>query len=196
MCDGDTDNTLGLSLNLLLLLSLTHLIFPRARLYTRLFLEMSYYNPIQKNYTQGWDDMYFVVTWIIVITGLRVAVMDYILKPIARYGGVNSKKSQTRFAEQGWLFCYYLLFSPLGLVCASLLHGSFPPLWTNWDIPQIVFSSFQLTSFTVHHISDRVLVQPPRDLDQLSYACHGRPFEVVLPRPIRFLATTDLRCQY
>jgi acyl-CoA-dependent ceramide synthase len=135
MCDGDTNNILGLSLNLLLLLSLTHLIFPRARLYTRLFLEMSYYNPIQKNYTQGWDDMYFVVTWIIVITGLRVAVMDYILKPIARYGGVNSKKSQTRFAEQGWLFCYYLLFSPLGIVCASFLHRSFPRLWTDRDIP-------------------------------------------------------------
>jgi acyl-CoA-dependent ceramide synthase len=80
---------------------------------------MSYYNPIQKNYTQGWDDMYFVATWITVITGLRVAVMDYMLKPIARYGGVHSKKSQIRFAEQGWLFCYYLVFSPLGMVGAS-----------------------------------------------------------------------------
>jgi acyl-CoA-dependent ceramide synthase len=80
---------------------------------------MSYYNPVQKNYTQGWDDMYFVVTWIIVITGLRVAVMDYILKPIARYGGVSQTKAQTRFAEQGWLFCYYLLFSPLGMVGAN-----------------------------------------------------------------------------
>jgi acyl-CoA-dependent ceramide synthase len=115
----DPDHLLGLSLNLLLLLSLTHMIFPRARLYTRLFLEMSYYNPIQRNYTQGWDDMYFVVTWITVITGLRVAVMDYMLKPIARYGGVHSKKSQTRFAEQGWLFCYYSVFSPLGMVSAG-----------------------------------------------------------------------------
>lgn len=119
----DTNHTLGLSLNLLLLLSLTHFFFSRARPYTRLFLEMSYFNPTKKNYTQGWEDLYFVVTWIIVITGLRVAVMDYVLKPIARYGGVNKAKAQTRFAEQGWLFCYYVVFSPLGMVCASLLHG-------------------------------------------------------------------------
>lgn len=84
---------------------------------------MSYYNPNSKKYTQGWEDMYFVATWIIVITGLRVAVMDYVLKPIARYGGVNKPKAQIRFAEQGWLFCYYLVFSPLGMVCASFFIG-------------------------------------------------------------------------
>jgi len=107
---------LGLSLNLILLLSLTHLIFPRARPHTRLFLEMSYYNPVEKNYTQGWDDMYVVCFWIVALTGIRVAVMDYVLKPIARYGGIDSKKSQTRFAEQGWLCVYATFFWSLGMV--------------------------------------------------------------------------------
>ncbi|KAE9972056.1 hypothetical protein BLS_004196 [Venturia inaequalis] len=115
LCAWVVEHQIGLSLNLLLLLSLTHFFFSRARPYTSLFLGMSYYNPKSKKYTQGWEDMYFVATWIIIITGLRVAVMDYILKPIARYGGVNKPKAQVRFAEQGWLFCYYSLFSPLGM---------------------------------------------------------------------------------
>jgi very-long-chain ceramide synthase len=86
---------------------------------------MSYYHPAQNNYTQGWDDMYIVVFWIVALTGIRVAVMDYILKPIAQYGGIYSKKSQTRFAEQGWLCVYASFFWSLGMVGAisHITHG-------------------------------------------------------------------------
>jgi hypothetical protein len=107
---------LGLSVNLLLLLALTHASIPRARVHTRKFFKMSYYHAEAQNYTQGWEDAYFVLFWIIVITGARVAVMDYMLKPIARFGGIRSKKTETRFAEQGWLVVYYSLFWTLGMV--------------------------------------------------------------------------------
>lgn len=77
---------------------------------------MSYYNAAEDNYTQGWDDAYFVVFWVVIITGLRVAVMDHILMPFAQWQGIESKKGRVRFAEQGWSLLYYLLFWTLGMV--------------------------------------------------------------------------------
>jgi acyl-CoA-dependent ceramide synthase len=106
----------GLSINLLLLLALTHACFPRARQQTRKFFKLSYYNPAEQKYTQGWDDTYFVLLWVVVFTGLRVVVMDHILTPFARWAGIESKKMRIRFAEQGWQFLYYIVFWSLGMV--------------------------------------------------------------------------------
>lgn len=50
-------------------------------------------------------------------TGLRAAVMDYILMPLAKKGGVKTARDQTRFAEQAWLLVFYSVFWPLGMVC-------------------------------------------------------------------------------
>ena len=50
---------------------------------------MSYYNPDTELYGCGIDDLYFVMVWVVVLTGLRVAVMDYLLDPIARAAGVS-----------------------------------------------------------------------------------------------------------
>jgi very-long-chain ceramide synthase len=111
----------GLSINLLLLLALTHAFLPRARQQTRKFFVMSYYHPAEDYYTQGWDDGYFVLFWVVVITGGRVAVMDHILTPFAQFCGIESKKARIRFAEQGWACIYYLLFWTLGMV--SLRHS-------------------------------------------------------------------------
>jgi acyl-CoA-dependent ceramide synthase len=62
-----------------------------------------------------------VFYWIVVFTGLRAAVMDYILMPIAKKGGVKKERDQTRFAEQAWLLVYYSVFWTLGVV--SGLHS-------------------------------------------------------------------------
>jgi very-long-chain ceramide synthase len=102
--------------NLLLLLCLTHLSFPRARRRTRKFFELSYLDADTGLYNQGWDDFYFVALWICIFTGLRVAVMDYILMPLALMGGIKKKKTQVRFSEQAWLVVYYTVFWPLGMV--------------------------------------------------------------------------------
>ncbi len=49
-------------------------------------------------------------------TGLRAAVMDYILVPIAQMAGILKKKEIVRFAEQAWIFVYYTAFWSLGMV--------------------------------------------------------------------------------
>lgn len=57
-----------------------------------------------------------VTFWIIVLTGLRAAVMDYVLAPIAQASGIKKQKEKVRFAEQAWIFIYVSVFFPLGLV--------------------------------------------------------------------------------
>lgn len=106
----------GLSINLLLLLFLTHVCFPRARRRTEKFFQLSYYDAESGLYTSGIDDLPFVVFWIVVFTGLRATVMDYILYPLASFGGIKTKKEKVRFAEQAWLLIYYTVFWTLGMV--------------------------------------------------------------------------------
>ena len=112
------NNLSGLAVNLLMLLALTHLCFPRARRHTRKFFQLSYYNPSSGKYALGWDDLPLVFYWLIVFTGLRVAVMDYVLVPLAQMAGIEKKKDKVRFAEQGWSFVYYIAFWSLGMVCS------------------------------------------------------------------------------
>lgn len=107
---------LGLSVNLLLLLALTHLCFPRARQLTRKFFQLSYLNPSTEKYTLGQDDISTVVYWIIVLTGSRAAVMDYILMPIAKIASIEKKMERLRFAEQAWVLIYETVFFSLGMV--------------------------------------------------------------------------------
>jgi acyl-CoA-dependent ceramide synthase len=57
-----------------------------------------------------------VFYWIVVFTGLRAAVMDYLLTPFAKKAGAKGERDQTRFAEQAWLLVYYSVFWTLGLV--------------------------------------------------------------------------------
>lgn len=104
-------------MNLLLLLALTHLSFPRARRHTRKFFELSYYNTDSGRYALGWDDAFLVFHWIIVVTGLRVAMMEYVFVPFARKWGLNKTKERVRFAEQTWVCVYASVFWSLGLVC-------------------------------------------------------------------------------
>jgi acyl-CoA-dependent ceramide synthase len=77
---------------------------------------MSYYDEAEDNYTQGFDDFNFVFFWLVIFTGLRVAIMEYVLRPCARAGGIMSKKGTTRFAEQAWMFLYYAASWSLGMV--------------------------------------------------------------------------------
>ena len=57
-----------------------------------------------------------VFYWIVVFTGLRAAVMDYVLVPLALRGGIEKKKDKIRFAEQGWMFLYSGAFWLFGMV--------------------------------------------------------------------------------
>ena len=78
----------GLALNLLTLLALTHLSFPRARRHTQKFFRLSYYNLESGRYALGWDDLPLVFYWIVVFTGLRALAMDFVLTPLAQLAGI------------------------------------------------------------------------------------------------------------
>lgn len=102
-----------------MLLFLTHIFFPRARRRTSTFFLFSYYNPTTGQYGCGTDDLPFVALWIVIFTGVRVAIMDYILGPLARMGGIKTRKGLVRFQEQAWLVCYCVCSWSLGMVCIS-----------------------------------------------------------------------------
>jgi hypothetical protein len=84
---------------------------------------MSYYNAETGLYACGVDDMPYVAFWTIVFTGMRVLVMEYVLDPLAKAGGMRTKKGLDRFKEQAWLIVYYTASWSLGMVCSELLRG-------------------------------------------------------------------------
>ncbi|KAL0258251.1 Sphingosine N-acyltransferase lag1 [Diplodia seriata] len=128
-----------ISVNLLLLLALTHACFPRARTTTRKFFELSYYDAATGKYTHGWDDFPFVFFGIVVFTALRAATMDFVLKPLARLGGIQKKKATVRFAEQGWLLVYCSISWTLGMYINynSPYWLNLFEMWNHWPIRQI-----------------------------------------------------------
>ncbi|KAK6204746.1 TLC domain-containing protein [Scheffersomyces amazonensis] len=70
----------------------------------------------QPSYDIGWDDCYFVIHGIILLTFLRSSLMYYVFSPIAsRYCNIHSRKARVRFAEQGWTFTYATLSCFVGM---------------------------------------------------------------------------------
>ncbi|KAI9812776.1 MAG: sphingosine N-acyltransferase lag1 [Pycnora praestabilis] len=139
ICAWIVEHQIGLATNLLLLLALTHLCFPRARRQTRKFFDLSYYDTITGQYGIGWDDMLLVLCWIVVFTGLRAFTMDHILVPVGQWGGVLKQKERVRFAEQGWILMYYGAFWSMGMhiMYNSKYWLNFHELWTKWPIREI-----------------------------------------------------------
>ncbi len=63
----------------------------KARPYTSKFFTLSYYNPNTGKYAAGHDDLFFMTFCIVLFSGLRAGVMDYILAPLARMWGLSKK---------------------------------------------------------------------------------------------------------
>ena len=101
---------------------MTHICFPRARHHTRKFWRLSYHNSVSGNYALGWDDSFLVVFWLVVFSGLRAAVMDYVLTPLAYLLGLENTKDKTRFAEQAWILIYDSTFWSLGMVSVTRIR--------------------------------------------------------------------------
>lgn len=106
----------GIALNFLILLGLTHACFPGHREHTLKCFRLSYYNPDTGDYAQGWNDAYMVIYWVLLSTGLRAGVINFVLVPFVQRLGIESKKDITRFGEQAWAFIYYSTFWSLGMV--------------------------------------------------------------------------------
>lgn len=124
--------SLGVSFNLLALLFLAHYFIPKAQPHTIKFFTLSYYNAASGKYGKGIDDAYMIPFFVVLFTGLRAAVMEYVLAPIGKAMGVRKTKQLTRFSEQSWLLVYYSVFWTMGVVCFlffSHLVFSRPSLW-------------------------------------------------------------------
>lgn len=57
-----------------------------------------------------------VTFWIVLFTAARASVIDFALIPFGQWAGIQKKQDRVRFAEQGWLLVYYIIFWPLGVV--------------------------------------------------------------------------------
>ena len=157
-----------------MLLALTHLSFPRARRHTRKFFELSYFNPETGEYRAGWNDAWMVSFWIVVFTGLRASVMEYVLIPFAKRYHVKTLRNQTRFAEQAWLLIYYSVFWTLGMVRSIFLMLS---IW--------------LLNVSVYLRQFRLLAQSQGNVDKLAQSRNQLPLKVVHSRAICLLVAAN-----
>ncbi|ORX77807.1 longevity assurance proteins LAG1/LAC1 [Basidiobolus meristosporus CBS 931.73] len=131
------------------------------------FLRIQYRVPGEENlYLNGTDDLYFISFWVVAFTFIRAAVMEYVLKPIAKHGGIRSYRTLHKFLEQSWLFVYYAVSWSIGFY---IIYNS--PFWRNtshfWiDYPHkaiphlskwyyLVQTGFWLQQFFVLHAENR-----------------------------------------
>ncbi|KAI1623124.1 acyl-CoA-dependent ceramide synthase [Exophiala viscosa] len=138
-CAWVVEHQISISLNLISMLFFVHIFFPAARHHTQKFFRISYYNPATGSFGLGWDDIFFVFYWIIVFTGLRCAVMDYVLGPLASYLGLKKRKPKVRFAEQAWIVLYNTTSWSIGM---CIMYNSdywlnLRGLWRDWPIREM-----------------------------------------------------------
>lgn len=156
----------GIAVNLISMLFFVHVFFPTARHHTVKFFQISYYNPKTGTFALGWDDIFFVFFWIIVFTGMRVAVMDYILTPLSSWLGLKRKKMKVRFAEQAWILIYYTLiwFTGMYIMYNSDYWLNLRALWRDWPVREmegfskwyyLVQFAFYLQQIVVVNIEER-----------------------------------------
>lgn len=111
---GMVDHQLGLSMNLILLIGFSWLLFPTLRGRMAAFYSLAY--PIgQGDFGQGPRDLQLVGALVVIFTGVRAFALDYILIPLASLLGVRRRKPRVRFAEQSYLLLYYCIYWTWGL---------------------------------------------------------------------------------
>ncbi|KAH1493835.1 hypothetical protein LV164_007566 [Aspergillus fumigatus] len=126
-------NQIGVSLTILGTLLAAHNLYPTLRPYTAPFFELSYYQPSEGVYVQGFDDVYFVVSSAITFTAVRAIAIEWIFRPAARYAGLK-RKASNRFAEQAWMWMYYAFFWTFGMYIwkNSYYWMDFKAIWAQW----------------------------------------------------------------
>ncbi|KAK3717679.1 Sphingosine N-acyltransferase lag1 [Vermiconidia calcicola] len=113
---GVVEHQLGLSLNLILLVFMSWSLFPSLRERLDALFMLSYRTEQQAGmFGQGPRDLWLVAAFIVFFTGVRAFMLDYVLIPLAGRLGVMKSKARVRFAEQGYLLLYYLMFWNFGL---------------------------------------------------------------------------------
>ncbi|KAF2224337.1 TLC domain-containing protein [Elsinoe ampelina] len=131
---GIVNHQLGLSVNCLAFLALTHFLFPSLRATTTPFFTLAHQDAETGLYLPGVEDLKYISLWIVIFTGLRAGTMDYVLMPWAKSLGLKKKKTMVRFAEQAWMLIYYMVFWTIGmyLYTTSDYFANLPAMWTNF----------------------------------------------------------------
>lgn len=111
---GIVEHQLGLSVNLVLLVGLSWLLFPTLRERMEAFSTLSYRTSFGV-YGQGPKDLQLVLSFVVVFTAVRAFALDHILTPVATLLGIRRQKPKVRFAEQSYLLLYYCVYWSWGL---------------------------------------------------------------------------------
>ncbi|KIV91354.1 hypothetical protein PV10_05900 [Exophiala mesophila] len=134
ICSWMVDHQISISFYSISLLFFIHAFIPDARRHTQKFFRISYYNPATGTFALGWDDVFFIFYWLVVFTGLRCSVMDYILTPLASTLGLKKRKPKVRFSEQAWILIYYSMSWATGIYVMynSNYWLDLRALWKDW----------------------------------------------------------------
>ncbi|CEI96543.1 Putative Imidazoleglycerol-phosphate dehydratase [Rhizopus microsporus] len=97
------------------------------------------YKIADNQYGKGADDIYYVAYWVITFTFLRASTMRFVYLPIGKWWGMDRSKRQ-RFAEQGWMFSYYIVFWSVGM---HIMYHS--PHWLNTSFYWIDYPHLTMT---------------------------------------------------
>ncbi|KAF7196286.1 Sphingosine N-acyltransferase lag1 [Pseudocercospora fuligena] len=162
---------LGLSLNYVLFLGMSFMLFPSLRHNIKACFLLSYPTEVSGQYGIGPRDIYLVGSFIIYFTGFRAFMMDYALIPLAGYCGLR-RKAKTRFAEQAYMLVYYVIYWFWGLALfvrdtpadVQSLEDLLVSLWTNF--PRLLMpggikmyyltqSAFWFQQIVVIHLEER-----------------------------------------
>lgn len=67
-------------------------------------------------YQKGYDDLWFVAYYLVVLSCVRQTTTLHIFKPFARWWGITNQRKQDRFIEQAYALLYWGLAGAFGVV--------------------------------------------------------------------------------
>ncbi|KAI9189228.1 Sphingosine N-acyltransferase lag1 [Blastocladiella emersonii ATCC 22665] len=133
---------------------------------------VAFAGPTDTLYGKGPYDLAFIAFGVVVWTLLRAVVIDYVLRPTARYLGCK-RSMLDRFGEQGWLVVYYTLSWSVGMffVVNSAFWSDTRHFWT--DYPHLylsaAFKSYYLMqlAFWIQQLFVIHIEKPRKDYTQM-----------------------------
>ncbi|PWY99454.1 LAG1-domain-containing protein [Testicularia cyperi] len=96
----------------------------------------------ETRYQKGYNDLLFLVFYVIVFSFLRQSTTLYIFKPFAKWWGIKSETKQARFTEQGYAVLYWGCAAAMGLYVMSFQDS----WWYNLEHLWIKYPHWQMRS--------------------------------------------------
>ncbi|GAK65825.1 longevity assurance proteins LAG1/LAC1 [Moesziomyces antarcticus] len=97
---------------------------------------------LEARYQKGYNDLLFLVFYVIVFSFLRQSTTLYIFKPFAKWWGIKSESKQARFTEQGYAVLYWGSAAALGLYVMSFQDS----WWYNLEHLWLKYPHWQMRS--------------------------------------------------